>query len=428
MAVVPALLAVCLIVSSVQPQAAVRNKQDRAVTDITGGKRVRILLKSGCSSISAFVNGTAGIVCDGVAVANGVFAGDIRANGSSGGIEAIIQGKRYHGTSALVVIATSGDPVACFQISSKRYRGSLVLQSRRGGFDVINDLDIDDWLKGVLPAEIGASSPVEALKAQAVAARSEAVHKLARPPHAAEGYDFCTGVHCQAYKGMTDEGTISNAAVDGTRGIVLTVNGQVIDAVYHNVCGGATSSADDVWDGPPEPGIVPVFDSRSARGAPNLASDEAMARFINDASMDIFCNSSQPGYPNYAKKYFRWQKTLSAAELERVCGVGRVRDVVVTERRASGRVRKLRIEGERGSRTVEKELPIRNMFNLWSGLFVVRVLRSGNTVQSATFTGAGNGHGAGLCQMGARTMGFMGYSFTDILGHYYRGTRLERVY
>jgi len=176
--------------------------------------------------------------------------------------------------------------------------------------------------------------------------------------------------------------------------------GRVIDAVYHNVCGGVTAGSEDVWSGPPEPGLVPVFDRPGARNIPVLTSDEAVARVLADTSMSSFCNSGQPGYPDYARKYYRWQIRLDAVELTRIGGVGRVRSIAVEERRASGRVRKLRITGDGGSRVIEKDKPIRDAFGLPSSFFVLRATQSGGYVSSVEFIGGGNGHGVGLCQMG----------------------------
>ena len=128
-------------------------------------------------------------------------------------------------------------------------------------------------------------------------------------------------------------------------------------------------------------------------------------------------------------KYFRWKKTVSGEQLAKVAGFSRVRDVVVAERRPSGKVWVLRITGDGGVKDLKKELPIRRALDLWSGLFYVDVTRnSDGTVESATFTGGGNGHGVGLCQMGARTMAARGMGFDRILNHYYPDARVVRVY
>jgi peptidoglycan hydrolase-like amidase len=313
-------------------------------------------------------------------------------------------------------------------IGDRSYRGSLAIQTGDGGITAINEVMIDDYLRGVLPAELGGDAPVEALKAQAIAARSEVVHKLEMRRHSADGFDLCNGVHCMAYTGMKPETEVSNAAVDATTGYVLATGGKVLDAVYHNVCGGITAGAEDVWDCKPIPGLQSVLDARAGGGVSDLSSDGALGRLLVSEPANVFCSPGNPGYPSYARKYFRWTKDMDGEELERRCGVGRVRDIAVVERRPSGRVRLVRIVGERGEKTVERELPIRNLLGLWSGLFVMRTVKTQGSVSGVTFTGAGNGHGVGMCQMGAWMMAARGLKCEQILGHYYRGVQLSRIY
>lgn len=341
--------------------------------------------------------------------------GTVRVSGSSSA------------SAADVLSVSASDSQTPLETSLGNYRGKFVLSARGGSMRVVNELLIDDWLKGVLPAEIGSDSAPEALKAQAVAARSEAIYRLRKPPHESAGYDFCTGVHCQAYKGTKGETEDSNRGCEETLGIVLIAGGDVMNGVYHNVCGGTTSAAEEVWDSPPLPGLTPVFDNRS-RGVPDLSSDHAAAGFILNPPPGTFCDPSNPGYANYAKKYFRWEKEFNAAQLSRITGVRGIRSIEVVDRRPSGRVRKVRITGDSGSKTVEKELPIRKMFDLWSGLFIIQPEFSGGRLQKVTFAGAGNGHGVGLCQHGARELGRRGATFTQILSHYYPGAQVQKIY
>jgi SpoIID/LytB domain protein len=350
-------------------------------------------------------------------------AGSIQASATGGGILINIPGQGGITVSEAVIAPTSGP----FQFNGRSYRGRARLSASGGAIRVLNEIMIDDWLKGVLPAEIGSDSPIEALKAQAVAARSEAIFRLAHPPHKSDGYDFCTGVHCQAYKGISEETPEIRRACDETLGFVLVAEGDVVNAVYHNVCGGVTAAAEDVWDGGPVAGLTPVFDTVEG-GSPNLQSEAAADAFIESGCPKCFCNPNSPGYANYAKKYFRWSKTLDAEAAGRAAGVGTLTGIEVTERRPSGRVRKLHVTGTAGNKTIEKELPIRNMFDLWSGLFVLKVDGVGGQIRSVTFVGAGNGHGVGLCQHGAREIARRGGRFDQILGHYYPTATLRKVY
>ncbi|PKO17570.1 hypothetical protein CVU37_08790 [candidate division BRC1 bacterium HGW-BRC1-1] len=379
---------------------------------------VAIQVKSG-----AVCMGPSGKVYDGP-------GGTFRATADRKGINLTSPDGRLIQGEWFVVEPRADGSVATWETSGNGYRGRAQLVHNGSGMRVINQIRIDDYLKGVLPAEIG-SSPMEALKAQAVAARSETIFKLAANRHKADGFDLCTGEHCQAYKGVKLEEQPSNEAVDATAGYVLTnASGAILDAVYSNVCGGITAGAEDVWDSEPIPGLRPVFDSPGkAAGAVDVSSEAAFRRFLDDSSRDFFCDSKNAGYPKYAMKYFRWKKTVSGEQLAKVAGFSRVRDVAVAERRPSGKVWVLRITGDGGVKDLKKELPIRRALDLWSGLFYVDVTRNPDgTVANATFTGGGNGHGVGLCQMGARTMAARGMGFDRILNHYYPDARVVRVY
>lgn len=391
------------------------------------GGWIRVGLQSGVESTQVTIPSGYRILADGAANHVSRAPGAISISAGQGGVIASVDGKQVASGQAVTVEPDGALRGSHFEIPKGRYRGRLVARASGRTMRLINEVQVDDWLKGVLPAEIGSAHP-EALKAQAVAARSEVLRKLERPPHAADGFDFCTGVHCQVYKGMAVEEAESNAACEATLGIAMTVGGKPLDAVYHNVCGGMTAGAEDVWDSDPVPGLRPVVDAAGRSTEMDLSSEAASARFIADASAGILCNPVNPGVAADAKKYFRWNKVVGASALEKAGGVGPVRDVRVVERRRSGRVRKLEIVGDRGRRVIEKELPIRNALDLWSGFFVVDVVRNGVYVEQARFAGAGNGHGVGMCQMGARAMAVRGYTCDQILGHYYRDAQVQRLY
>lgn len=419
-------------ISPAGPLDVLKSRPSGQQAIVARGGWVRIGLQRGARSTQVRVDGPVQVLAAGGKAVDAGQGGTFQVKGGGNSVTVSLNGKPIASGSSVVIApgrGAAGEP-GTFTISSGRYRGRLLLNGRGGGFDLVNQIMIDDWLKGVLPAEIGGEAPPEALKAQAVAARSEAVRKLIKPPHDNEGYDFCIGVHCQAYKGTKGETAASNAACDGTFGVVLTAAGEVLDGVYHNVCGGVTALPDDVWNSKPLPGFVAVYDAPGRPGTPDLSTDAAMARFLTSPPAGTFCDpAGKAGYPKYAQKYYRWQKSVTASRLQSAGGVGRVKDVRVVERRPSGRVRKLAIVGDRGTKIIEKELPIRNALDLWSGLFIVQTQKdSSGYVTSAVFTGAGNGHGVGLCQHGARVMASEGVSWDRILGHYYSGARLARIY
>lgn len=417
------------IVAAILPVVLISASSHQSTVNILVQRHgwIRIGLQRGAQSLRVSVSGPFIISTATGQVQRLPSAAALDVRGGPSGVQVNSAGSMIAMAATVSIQPEASASGSFFETPSGRYRGNLDLVGHGGNFDVIEQVQIDDWLKGVLPAEIG-NAPPEALKAQAVAARSEAVHKLASPPHAADGFDFCTGEHCQAYKGMAPETPEANAACDVTLGIVLTIGGEVIDAVYHDCCGGMTAGAEDVWDSPPQHGIRAIYDVPGNPTMIDLSAETNARKFLESAQTHIYCNPETHAFPNYVRKYYRWQKTMTAQELRRACGVGRVSDIQVIERRPSGRVRKLQITGDSGSRVVEKELPIRNMLNLWSGFFVIDATKSGDYVDSITITGAGHGHGAGLCQMGARSMAEAGLTYDKILTHYYYGAQVQAVY
>ncbi|MCX7626191.1 MAG: SpoIID/LytB domain-containing protein [Candidatus Sumerlaeaceae bacterium] len=295
-----------------------------------------------------------------------------------------------------------------------------------GRLNAINEIPLDDYIACVLKAEIG-SAPYEALKAQAVVARSEAIHKLKLGRHAGDGYDLCSSEHCMAYQGTAGITAEMRQAAYDTKGEVLVAEGGILDAVFHTMCGGITAGAEDVWDSPPVAGLEPVWDGLARNDAPSFRSEEEMESFLSHPPAACFCDPSNALFPAYARKYYRWTKSFTATDLQRLFGTN-VQDVKVVERRPSGRVRRVAVLTATGVKIIEKELPIRKQFDLPSGLFVVRVATKSGVVESVEFFGAGSGHGVGLCQMGAWSMAEKGFHYDAILRHYYPRAQLARLY
>jgi len=316
---------------------------------------------------------------------------------------------------------------------------SLQLDSS-GRLVVINILPVEEYLKGVLPSEMPDTFPIEALKAQAVAARSEALAKIGHA-HKQDPYDLCADVHCQVYSGLTKKSKHTDRAVKETRGLVLWNNHKICDAVYSAVCGGHTEDAKNVWGGQDTEYLKGKYDGpyflKQKYGS--LQNESNLRKWI-DRSPPAFCNStgSVPSSLNYTKKYFRWEKTVTQDELEKSVkkttgqDIGMIKELEVLSRGVSGRIIQMRIWGTKGSVLLNRELKIRKALSgttLWSSCFYVE---PGYTVsgipQTFKFKGAGFGHGVGMCQTGAAMMAIKGASFIQILNHYYQGSRLKRLY
>lgn len=322
----------------------------------------------------------------------------------------------------------------------RRFWGHIyVVLDRAGKLTVMNSVGAEKLLGGLVPAEIFATAPLEALKAQAVTARGEIFSKLGHR-HFGEPYHLCSEQHCQVYAGAAIERRETNEAVARTRGLLAfrPRDGQgaplvLVDSVYSSTCGGYSEANEVVWDDVASPSLRARIDG--------MASDPALARFSKGLGDEAALRAWLLDYPPTecarssfvrADKY-RWKKTLSAAKLDDLVkghGIGKLVDVEILGRGDSGRIRGVRLVGSSGSAEVLRELPVRRLFgNLNSGMFVMDKQRDAKgALRSITFVGGGWGHGVGMCQMGAIGRAERKQSFEQILSHYYDGAVVERIY
>ena len=268
-------------------------------------------------------------------------------------------------------------------IGDRWYRGRVLVISNGSGVTAINYVDLEHYLYSVVGGEMPSSWPLEALKAQAVAARSYVLYKRQQPsnPH----YDVGSTTTWQVYKGLEDEALSTQAAVDHTRHQVLTYNNQVIEAVFHSSSGGHTENVEDIWQRP-----IPYL-----RGVQDY-----------DAGAPVF----------------QWTQSFSLDELSHLMpDVGRIFSATPQRTTPRGRVREIRVEGDRGARIMTGN-DLRNALNLRSTLFSITI--AGDTLH---ITGRGYGHGIGMSQWGANNMAHQGYTYQQILGHYYQGAQLATI-
>ena len=272
------------------------------------------------------------------------------------------------------------------------YRGVVELRRTAAGrLTVINELDLEEYLYGVLKNEVDPQWPTEALKAQAVASRTWALYSLNR--FASEGYDVCATADCQVYRGVTAEDPRTSAAVDETRGEVMTYQGRPIFAAYHSDSGGSTESSELVWGGA-YPYLRGVADPYSV-GAPR---HEWIVR------MDLAT------FENRVRRSGRMITNVTGIE--------------VAEATPSGRAALLRVAGAHGVLLLKgAELRAVLGADLRSTLFTVRLVP--DDPPQVEFQGRGSGHGVGLSQWGARGMAEMGRRYQEILGYYYSGIAFE---
>ncbi len=278
----------------------------------------------------------------------------------------------------------------------RRYRGHLEWTIRDGKLLTINWVALDDYLKATLPREMPPNFHPEALKAQAVAARSFTFSRLNR--YRQWGYDLCDHAPCQVYGGVDAEHPATNAAVEATAGEVLRYNGRVLEAVYTSNCGGHTA--------PIEVAMLGTRPLPPLRGVPDT-----------DPTGKPYCALAS----NYA-----WETFLSVAELsQRFPEVGQIRELQVVQRASSGHVALIRLRGARGERTLTGA-----EFRLKLGATRIRNLQFELHSEGMGWklTGRGSGHGAGLCQWGAHGRALAGQSYRQILQAYYPGATLVSLH
>lgn len=311
----------------------------------------------------------------------------------------------------------------------RRYRDSVVLTAGANGQVLaINEIGIESYLKGVVPAQIPADAPDQALEAQALIARTQAFAGLTRRRHSNDPYDVCDDVHCQRYRGLGEASATSDAAVDATRGLVLLHDGELVDAAYHADCGGILEANDTIW---PKQRPDPVLRARAdleatATTLPDFSAEATLWSYLLTPPETFCSRGTQPGQ-------HRWTRSFSADELARLASggtnLGKIKALRVDARGASGRATVVTIEGTAGSRRIEGEQAIRKALgDLPSSAFAVQAIAMAGT-EPAVFTlvGAGAGHGVGLCQAGAIGMARTKASMTDILAHYYPGAHAYRI-
>ncbi len=317
--------------------------------------------------------------------------------------ELCINGKAV--SAQKIIIEANG---ANINVSGDEYRGEVILLNRGSNITVVNRVNLEDYVKGVVGTEMSPDWPAEALKAQAVAARTFSLYTKNEGKHEGDGYDICSSTHCQVYGGTEDESPSVTKAVDATCGEIMTYGGKPIYAAFHTDSGGRTAACREVWGGE-LPYLASVSDPI---GAPNrhwqvTMTAEQLAAKLKAAGKDV----------GALKKI-----TLSPLNLSKP-GSG--------DRHASGRPAKIVIVGSSRSITINGT-QARSIFGLKSALFDFGSGRKGNELsvkggQRITIDGYGSGHGLGLSQWGAKAMSAK-YDYQAILNHYYTGVTITKLY
>ena len=344
-----------------------------------------------------------------------------------------IDGKEYNqdeviitSNKNLVRVNTTNDAYA-----ARTYGGSLELQpNAHGEFSLVNHVPLETYLRGVVPYEIGANAPAQAVAAQTIIARTYALRNLRR--FEADNYQLCATVHCQVYKGLNDANPVSDRAIVKTAGLVLTHDNELIDALYSSTTGGITAGFEDTWNGEQRPYLQPVID------APKPIWDLAKYPLNNEQTFRHFLQMTKGFNETGRKGVFRWRKTRKIADLSQdlrkylrktrhpLADLKTIKLMEVRRRSRSGRMLTLEITTDLGKLQLHKNeirsalKPPRSTF-----FYLEPLYNQAKVLDGYTFIGGGFGHGVGLSQYGSYNLANIGWSAEQILAFYYPRTTLK---
>lgn len=316
------------------------------------------------------------------------------------------------------IAPASGDII---KLNDTPYRGSMMISSDTNGIKIINCVELESYLKSVVPSEMPASWHNEALKAQAVCARNYALSNIGK--YKSQGFDMDDTVSNQVYKGVNSENPNSTKAVEDTQGVSLLYDGNLVQTFFFSSGAGSTEDVKNVWGSD-----VPYLKSVAVPG----------------------------------EEVREWETVFSSHDIsERLknagTDIGNVQKIDITKRSETGRVTEVVITGSKGSYTAQRE-KARTVFGLKSALYDIEVTNNtqplpeisdySSSVYGAvlgkyildmilnplgfnneavyTFRGKGNGHAVGLSQYGAKALAESGYTYDKILTHFYSGSYIQK--
>ena len=320
------------------------------------------------------------------------------------------KGKRQQTTERRIFKPSDGCIVIATDKASLNkacYEGEFVITASGNKINAINVIDIEKYLRGVVPYEIGRldESKFEALKAQAVAARTYAYKHFGS--RKAQGFDVYADTRDQVYKGIHSVSDVTDKAVRETEGVVMTYNGEFITAYYHSTCGGETEGV-ATWGRPNHPYL---------QNKPDIRPDGTP-----------WCRESN---------YTEWTREFDESELRdlfqinakeakaNVPSFSSIHAMNILDTLKSGRIHTLEITTNNGKFTAKAD-KIRWLFKRGGTILPSSFFRIHRNGDQWILKGKGFGHGVGLCQMGARARAQAGQSYIQILTHYYPGITLEK--
>ena len=350
------------------------------------------------------------------------------------------------------------------------FKGSLMLLCENSDITAINIINIEEYLLSVISSEMSATSSLEFLKAHAVISRSWLVAQIKKKVNIAikhdetvansdeelikwydredhKNFDVCADDHCQRYQGINRESTDAvRQAIDATRGEVLMYDGELCDTRFSKCCGGVYELFENCWEPVHHDYLEARRDGVDENNFPDLTKEENAAHWIMSYPK-AYCNTNDKNiltqvlnnYDQETSDFYRWKIEYTQEQISQLIkersGIdfGQIIDLQPIARGTSGRLYKMKIVGSKRSLIIGKELEIRRTLSkshLYSSAFIVeRHNISDNGIpQKFVLRGAGWGHGVGLCQIGAAVMGEKGYSYRQILLHYFKNATITKLY
>lgn len=281
-------------------------------------------------------------------------------------------------------VALLGNVEGDFFGSGIRYSGQIEVWRGEKGLYVVNELPLEDYVESVVASEVGTDWEAEALKAQAVIARTYAVYKKTAVTNQSM-YHLTSSVLHQVYKGNNSHFKVTYA-VRATEGEILTYNGKPIEALYHSTCGGRTENPEEVF----------------GKKIPYMKSVESR------------CDLSP---------YWIWEKKIPISEIEKALNLKGIKDLDIKSRTSTGRARDINVKIEEGNTTI-RAVDLRRLLG-WSRLpsTYFEIKKNGDSI---IFEGKGYGHGVGLCQWSALQMAAEGKTYREILSFFYPGAEIKQ--
>ena len=327
-------------------------------------------------------------------------------------------------------------------------KGSIKIKNIDGYLFLVNKVGMEDYLMSVATSEMSGECPEALLEAQTIAARSWLMASEEQK-HKDLGIDACNDDCCQRYQGIKNISAKAKSAAINTRGKFVIYNNKICDTRYSKSCGGISENNENVWGDNPKEYLRAIFDSRSGN-IPDFSNQEQLNKWIFEPP-DCYCNNEYISKSELKRflgsvdedgDYFRWEITYSNEQLTKIINrklnesFDSIESLIPIKRGLSGRIMILTISGKKDQKEyqilVDSEYDIRNTLHpefLYSSAFIINANSGSESgAEKITLSGAGWGHGAGLCQIGALRMAVIGNSSEKILKHYFSSTEIKKMY